>query len=79
MRKKRKGYPISPRLGYKSSKKSIIPIIIHSMNELKNLNNKDMIIIGKKVGARKKIEIIRKAEEMKIRILNASRRKNEIK
>ena len=69
MREKRKGYPISPSIGYKSQK-VVTQIIINNLNELKNLNEKNPIIIAKKVGAKKKIEIIKLAQERNIKILN---------
>ena len=75
MREKRKGYPISPSIGYKSPRKVIPAKLINNMNELKNLKEKSAIIIAKKVGARKKMEIIKLAQEKNIRILNIKGKK----
>ncbi len=77
MREKRKGYPISPSIGYKSQGKTIPAKLINNMSELKNLKEKSTIIIAKKVGAKKKMEIIKLAQEKKIKILNVKGRKNE--
>lgn len=86
MRQYRKGYPASPSIGYKKSKKEagkikeFIPILINNINELRNIDKKNVIIIAKKVGARKKLEIIKKAEEKNIKILNVKmENKNEIR
>ncbi len=82
MRNKRKGYPASPGVGYKAAKKDkgkingLIPKMIQNMKDLENTNNKNIVIISKKLGARKKIEIIKRAEEMKLKIFNV---KGEIK
>ncbi len=76
MRKKRKSYPVSPSVGYKSPKKlagrifGLKPILISNLNELGRLNKDSAVIVARKVGARKKIEIIRKANEMNLKILN---------
>ncbi len=76
MRKQRKGYPISPGIGYKSPSKfsgrinSQIPIIINNLKELFNLDKNSLIIISRKLGARKRIEMLKKADEMKLKILN---------
>lgn len=76
MRKRRKSYPSSPGVGYKSPRKhsgkiqGMNPVLIHNEKELSKLGKNSAAIIAKKVGAKKKISIIKKAEEMKIKILN---------
>lgn len=76
MRKKRKSYPVSPSVGYKSPKNEagkifgLTPILISNIRELEKLNKNSAVIIARKVGARKKIEIIKKADEMNLKILN---------
>ena len=85
MRKLRRGYPDSPTVGYKAPKEkkgkinSLIPRIIFNLNDLKKADKNNIIIIAKKVGARKKIELIKKAEDMKLIILNIAGDKNESK
>ncbi len=77
MRNKRKGYPASPSVGYKSPKKEkgkilgLNPKIINNMKDLQNTAKNNIIIISQKIGARKRIEIIKKASESGIKILNA--------
>ena len=77
MREKRFSYPKSPRVGYKKPKtlsgkiKGKIPRIVYNISELERAGkDKYFIIIIGKVGARKKLEIIKKAAEMKFEILN---------
>lgn len=79
MRLKMKGYPASPGVGYKALKKDkgkikgFKSVIVHNVSGLAKLDNNSIIIIAKKVGARNKINIIKKAEEMKLPILNVKR------
>ena len=80
MRLKRQGYPSSPSVGNKSSKKEsgriggLIPVLVHNLNELSSLDKKSVAILAK-VGARKKLELIKKAEEMSIKLLNVGGKK----
>ena len=75
MRLSRKSYPVSPTVGYKSSRKergkikSLTPVRVHNLKELKNVG-KDSIAILARIGAKKKFEIIKYAKENKIRISN---------
>jgi large subunit ribosomal protein L32e len=71
-RLKRRGYPKSPSIGYKSPSSKLkvnlnIPLI-HNETELNNTKSK--IIILAKVGAKKKIDLIKKSQEKKIQIQN---------
>lgn len=76
IRKNRFGYTKSPRIGFKSPKSESgkingkIPMRITNMSELSNANKDNILIIARVVGARKRIEMIKKANEMKIEILN---------
>ena len=67
MRKKRKGYPKVVSIGYKNSPKEK-PILVKNVLELEKVKN-EKVIIGK-VGKKKRIEIAKKAKEMKISIQN---------
>jgi len=77
----RAGYAKVPTVGFKSPRKisgkieGLSPKLIHNMNELQSINNKNECIILARVGARKKLELIKKAEEMKIKILNLGGKK----
>ena len=76
IRKNRFGYTKSPRIGFKSPKNESgkingkMPIVITNMSELSKANKDNILIIARVVGARKRIEMIKKANEMKIEILN---------
>jgi large subunit ribosomal protein L32e len=75
IRRKRTGYPRKPEVGYKKPASSAglikgkIPVLVHNIKELSILNAKNIAILAR-VGAKKKLELIKKAEEMKIQILN---------
>jgi large subunit ribosomal protein L32e len=91
MREKRRGYPAVVRIGYAQNKKNKKnqTRIIKKISDLKNIQKKDKLILGG-VGMKKKIEIIKMAEEVKIKFeniniqkflkkLNKKQNKNEIK
>jgi len=75
IREKRFGYPKSPAVGYKRPKKYFgqilgkTPINVYNLKDLNNVKKENVVIIGK-VGARKKLEIIKKANELKLKIGN---------
>ncbi|RDD52221.1 50S ribosomal protein L32e [Nanoarchaeota archaeon NZ13-N] len=48
------------------------PVIVHNVEELERLNKeKEVAVIASEVGKRKRIEIIKKAQELGIEILNS--------
>jgi len=76
-RLKRKGYPAIVSIGFRteaSGRKKIeglFPILISNEKDLNSLDvKKNSAIISRRLGAKKKIGVIKKAEEMKIKILN---------
>ena len=77
--------PNKVRVGYRGPKEvrglhssGFEEVLIHNVNELKNINKTQQAIrIGSTVGTKKRIEIQKKAEEMDIRTLNAVRNKND--
>jgi len=81
IREKRKSYPTAPSIGYKKDREingkinGKIPLRVENMKDLMNVGKDKVIILGR-VGAKKKIELIKKAEELKLEIINL-RRKNE--
>ncbi|MBS3081474.1 hypothetical protein J4416_00870 [Candidatus Pacearchaeota archaeon] len=87
MRENRFGYPKSPRIGFKTSKKESgkikgkTPLMIRSASDFNNASENNILIIARTIGARKKIEFIKKANELKIQILNqkSSEVKNGLK
>ncbi len=75
MREKRKGYPVVVSIGYRKNNAERKRIkIISNLNDLNNISKEDVIILGK-IGKRKKIEVLKKALEMKIPIQNINAKK----
>lgn len=75
MRLSMSGYPKTVSVGYKTPKiqagkiDNLTPILVHNLNEIDNLP-KDSIAIIARVGAKKKLTLIKSLNEKKIRILN---------
>lgn len=73
-----KGYPKRVKIGYGSPKEAkglhpsgLITIIVSNVNDVNAVNPKtNGAYISGNVGKRKKIEIIKKCQELKIRVLN---------
>lgn len=78
MRNKRINYPKNPLIGYKSSKKTLSkkPQLVHNMAELLTAKKGEKVIIAR-IGSRKKIELIKKAQEEGISILNLRKEKTK--
>lgn len=76
MRRRRKGYPAIPMIGYKQSRKDsgkvrgLIPVLVNNANDLSKIKSGQGAILSSTLGAKKRIEVIKKAESMKIKILN---------
>ena len=76
MRKKRKSYPATVSIGYRKSKilsgkiKGKIPIMILNEKDFQKAKKENIIILSSRLGAKKKIEIIKKASINGIHILN---------
>ena len=75
IRLKRFGYPKSPTVGHKSSKKEsgkisgLKPVLVHNVKDLSLLDKNSVVIIAK-VGAKKKLDIIKKAQDLGLKMLN---------
>ena len=75
MRLQRKSYPASPTVGYKTSRKEsgkingFRPVLVHNIKELNSINKNEIAILAR-VGTKKKLEIIKYAQEKNIKILN---------
>jgi len=68
MREKRRGYPARVSIGYKKTEKEK-EIVIQNPKELEKVNKKSIIVVGN-IGKKKKIEIVKKAKELKIQLSN---------
>lgn len=77
MREKRRGYAPVASIGYRSDKKirgtieEKNPIIVMNINDLAKIGEENIGIVGN-VGIKKKIEIVKKAKEMKIELKNVN-------
>lgn len=77
IRKGRVGYPSAPSIGYKQNKLTSGKIhdkyVMHveNLNDLNKVGKDHIAVLSRRMGARKKIEVLKKAKEMKITILNA--------
>ncbi|MBS3071792.1 50S ribosomal protein L32e [Candidatus Pacearchaeota archaeon] len=75
MRKARKSYPASPTVGYRTERKQrglikgLKPLLVRNIRDLRSANGR-AVIFASKLGAKKKIDLLKKAEEMKLKILN---------
>lgn len=75
MREGERGYPAVVNVGYRTDKKERgridgkIPRVILNLKDLENLKKNEIALVGS-VGTRKKMEIVKKAEEKKIALLN---------
>ena len=77
MRLKKKGYRKQPSIGYSSPKKvrnlhpsGLEPVFVANINELNKIKEGQGIILSKKLGNKKKLEIIKKIQELKLPLLN---------
>jgi large subunit ribosomal protein L32e len=80
MRLKRTGYPVQPGIGFGTPRKhsgrvkGLIPVRVSNVNEV-SLMQKGQIAIIARVGAKKKLDIIKKAESMGIPLSNVRGKK----
>ena len=77
MRDKRRGYASSVNIGYKKPKKVVsekMTIVINTFDDLKKIKKGQKAILGK-IGKKKRIELAKKAEEMRIQFLNFNAKK----
>lgn len=77
LRLKRFSHPVQPGVGFGTEKKyagkvnNLIPSLIYNLQELSNINPQMHAVILARVGAKKKLELIKKAHELQFTILNA--------
>jgi large subunit ribosomal protein L32e len=83
LRNKRFGYPVMPTVGYASPKsesgliQGLKPVLVHNLAELSTLDKKKNIAILARVGAKKKLELMKKANESGIKIYNINKEKKQ--
>ena len=82
MRESRKGKPPLVSIGYKRQSSGKKRIIVYNVKDLENVKKGYLVILGK-TGKKKKVEMAKKASEMKIKFENVNikkiLRKNEPK
>jgi large subunit ribosomal protein L32e len=77
IRRQRRNYPLRVKIGYGSPRKvagridNLTPSLVHNVKELESLK-KDSLVIIARVGAKKKLDIIKKAQELNLKIMNLS-------
>jgi len=80
IRTRQKGRPVKVQIGFGTAKKEKykingkIPILVKNLKGLSNVDRTKNIVIIAKVGKRKREEIIKKASENKIEILNKEKK-----
>jgi len=81
VRKSFKGYPKRVKVGYRGPAKArgyhpsgSVDVLVHNAKQLEDLiPEKDAVRIGRRVGARKRSEILKRASELGLRVLNPTR------
>jgi large subunit ribosomal protein L32e len=65
-----KGYPKAPAIGYKKQKTQLKEQdIVYNIKDLEQVNKKSQIVLAR-VGVKKKLEIIKKAQDLGLSLLN---------
>ncbi|HDD26888.1 MAG TPA: 50S ribosomal protein L32e [Acidilobales archaeon] len=78
MRLKLKGYPPVVSVGYRTPNiirglhpTALKPVVVHNVDELKKYNPHEVIVyVGRTVGLRKRLEIVKKAQELGFKVAN---------
>ncbi|MCU0642609.1 MAG: eL32 family ribosomal protein [archaeon] len=76
----RAGHPVGVSVGFKTPRKEagrvlgLIPRLVHNIRELESLTKENAAILAR-IGAKKKIELIKRADELKIKVLNLGGKK----
>lgn len=80
MRQQRKSYPARPTVGHKTARKDsgkihgLKPILVHNLTQLSKLDKNSAAILAR-IGAKKKLELIKYATEKNIKIINLGNKK----
>ena len=87
IRRKRFSYDIQPGIGFgkpasqRGLVKGVRPILIHNLFELDKVHaNKDAtVIISSRIGAKKRLEMLKKASEKKLHVIGTNRNRESKK
>lgn len=74
IRKKRVSYPLQPSIGFKQQSRGETKIVINSMREMMKLGKGTKAIISRRIGAKTRIEMLKKASEMGIVISGGAKK-----
>lgn len=77
MRKKKGGNRRMPSMGFSSPRKvrgldklGFVEVIVKNVNELSSIDPKVQIVVLGKIGTKKRVEVLKKCEEMKLKVSN---------
>lgn len=77
MRDKKRGKKVQPTVGWKAprivrglTRDGLVPVMINNLKDIVNLKQTDLAVISSKIGMRKKIEILKKLKEKKVKVLD---------
>lgn len=77
LRRKHSGKRKQPSIGYSSPKEvrhlhpsGLKPIVVKTISDLKNIKSNEGVIVAKHLGIKKKIELIKKIQELKLHLLD---------
>ncbi|MAG38431.1 50S ribosomal protein L32e [Candidatus Pacearchaeota archaeon] len=79
MRLKRKSYPATVSMGYKKPQKESgkikgkLPITVSTFSDLNKVQKENIIVLSRRLGAKKKIELIKKALDAGFPIFNVTK------
>ena len=80
IRRKRVSYSSQPSIGYQKPRserglvKGHVPEMVHTLNDLNKIKKNSIVILSGRVSAKKRLEILKKAEEIGLKVLGASGR-----
>lgn len=80
MRNQIKGHPLTVSIGYRTDKiardmiEEKVPVYVYNIKDLSRIRENEIPVLGK-IGAKKKIEIAKKAKELDIKIHNLNGKK----
>ena len=86
MRYGKKGYRRSVKVGYRAPAKArgltaggLIPVVVTNVSELAKISESQGAVISTKVGQKKKAEIVKKADELGIKLINVKNPQEYVK
>jgi large subunit ribosomal protein L32e len=83
IRKELKSHRKKPSVGYSAQRKTrgyiknLKPLLIKNIKDIEKATNKNIIIISKRIGKKKRAEILRKIEEKKLQVNNIKKIKDK--